>query len=401
MFDPWVLEIEPEMIAWRRHLHQHPELSFAEYETTRFLETRLRSFDGVEVRRPTPTGLVAAITGTKPGVPRVLGIRADIDALPMPEENDLPYRSEAPNVMHACGHDGHAAMLLAAAKLLSARRDSFCGTALLIFQHAEELPPGGAIELVRAGAADSADMMLGLHLSSNWPTGVFGVRSGALTAAVDSFRITVRGKGGHCAFPEQTIDPIVAASQIVLALQTIVARKVAATDAAVVSVCKLHGGTAYNIIPDCVTLEGAVRSFLPETRERIRQEIVRISEKTAEAAHASCEATYDLGYPSVVNDAEMTRVCESLLLHRFGAAQVERIDRVMPGEDFAYFTENRPGFFVELGTRNPEKLCDRPHHNSGYRMDEDALRFGLQYYIDAVQGLLDGSGGVPREEKRA
>ncbi len=397
MFAQEVLDAEQEMIDWRRRLHQFPELSFHEFETTAFLEEQLRSFGSVTVRRPTKTGLVAGIVGLKPGEKRILGIRADIDALPMPEENDLPYRSQRPNVMHACGHDGHAAMLLMAAKLLSAHRDSFCGEVRLLFQHAEELPPGGAIELAQAGAADGVDWMLGLHLSSNYPTGVFGIRSGALTANVDSFRITVVGKGGHCAFPEQTVDPIVAASQIILALQTVVSRKIAANDAAVISVCKVSGGTAYNIIPDAVVLEGAVRSFLPETRECIQQEIKWIAESTAKAAHAACEVQVDFGYPSVVNDPVLTQACSGILQKRFGMRHVKQIERIMPGEDFAYFTEGRPGFFVELGTRCHKKLCDRPHHNSGYRLDEDALKFGLQYYLNAITTLLDGSGCLPRE----
>ena len=203
-FDPCVTRIIPELRAWQEHLHRNPELSFEEFETTAHLAELLSVMPGVSVSRPTKTGLVASIRGEKDGRQTVLGVRGDIDALPIEEASGLPYASARPGVMHACGHDGHTAMLLGLAKLLSAQRASFSGEARLFFQHAEELPPGGAVELVRAGAADGVDAMLGLHLSTNWPTGVFGVRAGVLTAAVDRFDITVKGKGAHCSFPEQS-----------------------------------------------------------------------------------------------------------------------------------------------------------------------------------------------------
>jgi amidohydrolase len=389
-FDPEVLREVENTISWRRRLHQHPELSFHERQTTAMIQETLLSFDGITVFTPTQTGVIGEITGNRSGAPLTVGIRADIDALPIQEAADLPFRSEVPNVMHACGHDGHTAILLTLAKLLSENRDAFCGRVRLIFQHAEELPPGGAIELVKAGAAENVDWMLGLHLSTNWPTGVFGVRSGALTAAVDSFRIQIRGKGGHCAFPEQCIDPVVTACQTVLALQTIVARKIAATDAAVVSVCEIHGGSAYNIIPGEATLSGAVRSFSGETRDLVETEVRRIAAHTAYAAGAEAEVEYRRGYPSVVNDPALTKRCAEILRKRFGRTNVEPIDRIMPGEDFAYFTAHCPGFFVELGTKNEEKQCAYPHHNSLYRLDENALQYGVQYYFDAVRSLLDG-----------
>lgn len=390
MFIKEVLDIEPRMIEWRRYLHQNPEVSFEEYNTTEFIVNKLNEFGNISISRPTKTGCVGSIFGTKGGTAKVLGIRADIDALPMPEKNDLPYRSTMENVMHACGHDGHTAILLGLAEYLSSHRDEFAGEVRLIFQHAEEAPPGGAIEMLRAGVVDGVDMMLSLHLSSNWDTGIFGVHYGVLTAAVDRFDVTVKGKGGHCAFPEQTVDPIVAASHIVLALQNIVSRKTGATDPAVLSICRINGGTAYNIIPDTVTITGAVRSFSPDTRRLIHDEVHHICHCTAEASHATCDVSYDLGYPSVENDDTLTAICENLLLSRFGGNYVERIGCIMPGEDYAYFLDGRPGFFVELGTRNSAKQCDMPHHNSAYRMDEDALRFGLQYFIDAVHQLLNG-----------
>jgi len=389
-FEPAVSELEPKLIEWRRHLHAHPEISFEETETTAYIAKALKTMGVDAVDRPTKTGLVAHIYGTKPGTPAVVGVRADIDALPMPEHSDLPYRSTVENVMHACGHDGHTAMLLGLAKLLNEKKDSFCGEARLIFQHAEELPPGGAIEMLRAGVVDGVDAMLGLHLSSNFDTGVFGVKSGVLTANVDRFDVRVIGKGGHCAFPEQCSDPVLAASETVLALQSIVSRRIAASEPAVVSVCEMHGGTAYNIIPNEVKLTASVRSFGETTRQLIEREANNICQSVAAAHNCSADFVWESGYPSVANDGRMTQIAAERIKARFGADRIERIGCIMPGEDYSYFLDGRPGFFVELGTRNANKLTDRPHHNPNYRLDEDALKIGLQYELDMVQWLLNG-----------
>ena len=391
MIDPEVRAIEPDLIRWRRHLHQHPEVSFEETQTTLWLEQRLREMGIDAIDRPTKTGLVAHIFGTKPGKPAVVAFRADIDALPMQEDNDLPYASANAGAMHACGHDGHAAMLLSLARLLHDHRASFCGEARLIFQHAEELPPGGAIELVRAGALEGAEAVLGLHLSSAFESGMFALKEGVLTSNVDRFTVTVTGRGGHCAFPEQCADPLLAASEIVIALQSIVSRRIPANEPAVVSVCEFHAGTAYNIIPNEAVLNASVRSFGAQTRQLIEREARTICESVA-AAHG-CTARLDWfdGYPSVVNDAKLTTEAERVIVERFGAAQTQTIGVIMPGEDFSYMLAGRPGFFVELGTRNAEKQTDAPHHNPRYRLDEDALVYGVQYQYDFARALLDGT----------
>lgn len=398
MFDPEVAAIEADVISWRRHLHQNPELSFEEINTTRWLEQMLQDVGVDVIIRPTDTGLVARVFGKKTGTPSVLAFRADIDALPIQEESDLPYCSAHAGVMHACGHDGHAAMLLALARLLCDHREQFCGEVRLIFQHAEELPPGGAIELVRAGALDGADAVLGLHLSSNFETGVFALKSGVLTSNVDRFSVTVSGKGGHCAFPEQCADPLLAASEIVTSLQSIVSRRIAATDPAVVSVCAFHAGTAYNIIPSEATLEASVRSFGESTRRLIEREVKTICQSVATAHGCQAEIDWQEGYPSVVNDPALVKEAERVIGSRFGAAQMQSIGVIMPGEDFSYMQEGRPGFFVELGTRNSALGCDAPHHNPHYRLDETALLYGVQYQYDFAHALLDGNHGW---EKRA
>ncbi len=390
-----VAALEPKLIEWRRHLHAHPEVSFKEYKTTAFIAQALEEMD-IVFERPAKTGLVAHIFGTKPGRQGVLGFRADIDALPMPEENDLPYRSQTANVMHACGHDGHTAMLLGLAALLSQNRSAFCGEARLFFQHAEELPPGGAIEMVKAGAADGVDAMIGVHLSSAFPTGVFGIKGGVLTANVDRAEIRITGKGGHCAFPQLCVDPIVAASEIVTAAQSIVSRRVAPKDPAVVSICEIHGGTAYNIIPDDVCLSASIRSFGEEARSLIRDELTAVCEGVAAAHRCKAGVEWVEGYPSVVNDETLAQAALERIAARFGPEKAERIGVIMPGEDFSYFLDGRPGFFAELGTRNAAIAADRPHHNPQYRMDEAALVLGTQFEFDMARSLLDGTEKLNR-----
>lgn len=392
MFTEEVLQLEPQLLEWRRHLHRNPELSFEEYRTTAFIEETLRSFGVTDIQRPTKTGLIATITGTRPGIPAVLGIRADIDALPIQENPDTPYASEVPGVMHACGHDGHTAILLAAAKLLNAHRDQICGSVRLIFQHAEELPPGGAIELVRAGAAEGLDAMLGLHLSSVFPVGKFGVRAGALTANTDRFDITVKGRGGHCAYPEQCVDVVTTGAQLICALQTVVSRRVAANAPTVLSVCHVEAGQAYNILPDTMTITGTTRCLGPEARRFLRQEMARTVRGVTESAGADYEFAWQEGYPSVMNDEKMTNFAEAVLTDRFGKDGVFAMEPLMPGEDYPYFLEDgkRPGFFAELGSRNEAKGCAQPHHNPNYRLDEDALTYGVQYFMDVVPAMLDG-----------
>lgn len=390
-FEALVREQERELIEHRRWLHRHAELSFEEYETTAYIEKTLRSIGVTEIERPTKTGLIAHIHGEKAGKARVVGLRADIDALPITEECKLPFASQNAGVMHACGHDGHAAIALSLAKCLLETRADFCGEARLIFQHAEELPPGGAIELARAGAARNADAMLSLHLSSNFPTGVFGVKSGVLTANVDRFDVHIQGRGGHCAFPEQCVDPLLCASEIVCALQSIVSRRIPAKESAVLSVCRFQAGSAYNIIPESAELSASVRSFGSATRRLIENEARRICENTAAANGAECTFSWLPGYPSVVNDCALNNTAERAIKTRFGEERLLEIGCLMPGEDFPYFTEHCPGFFVELGTRCAEKNCDKPHHNPLYCMDEDALLYGLQYELDMLRLLLVGT----------
>lgn len=380
-----VKQLHEQIIEWRRHFHQNAELSFEEYKTSDFIEEKLKSFGNIEISRPTKTGVIGKIYGKKEGP--VIALRADIDALPMTETNDLPFVSVNKGAMHSCGHDGHAAMLLGIAKLFSEKTEQLKGTLVCIFQHAEEVPPGGAIEMVRAGVMEGVDEIYGIHLSSNYPTGKFGVVSGPLTSATDRFDIKVIGKGGHSSLPEQCVDPIVAAAQIVTGLQNIVARRISAYDTAVLSVCQIHGGDAYNIIPGEVTITGSVRTFSKELRNNMPVMIKEISDGIAASMGAKCEVSYERGYDSVVNDEALTDTAREVIADWFGQEAVLEIQPVMPGEDFSAFTEAAgcPGVFVEIGTRNEEKGTTRPHHNTTYLMDEDGLYYGTAFFAAMIE----------------
>ncbi|MGG4494259.1 amidohydrolase [Brevibacillus reuszeri] len=379
-------EVAEQVVAWRRYLHQHPELSFQEDKTSQYVYETLESFGNLELSRPTKTSIVARLIGSEPG--KVLGIRADIDALPIHEENEVPYASSKPGVMHACGHDGHTAMLLGAAKILSGYKDKIKGEVRFIFQHAEELPPGGAAEIVRSGAADGIDSIIGIHLASYLPVGKFGVLYGALTSSTDRFDITIQGKGGHSSQPEMTVDPIVIGASVISHLQQIVSRNVSALDKVVISVTMLNAGTAYNIIPDTLTITGSTRCFDEEIRKNIPIWIEKIVKGITDAHGASYEFTYSLGYTSVVNDQNVTKLMEDTIRERWGDEDIVFIDPVMPGEDFSEYLKKAPGCFIQLGAGNPEKGFTYPHHHPRFDFDEDCLVRGVELFIRAAEKVV-------------
>ncbi len=386
MLSKKVQELEPRIIAWRRHLHADPELSFQEVRTTAFLAEELKKIPGLELSFPTKTGVVATLKGARPGP--IIALRADIDALPITEETGLPFASGTPGVMHACGHDGHAAMQLAAAALLAPMKEQLCGEVRFLFQHAEELPPGGAAEMAAAGVMEGVSEVYGLHLSSSFPTGTFGVRAGALTSATDRFDIKIIGKGGHSAFPETCIDPIVTAAQVISALQTVVSRKIRAVEPAVVSVCMIQAGQAYNIIPGDVSLTGSTRTFDKDTRRSLPLVLEQLVRGICDANGAAYEFRFTPGYASVFNDKALTQAGRQVIQDTFGDGAVLEIDPLMPGEDFSALLDFCPGFFVELGARNEEAGCTVPHHNSRYLMDEKALAYGTEYLFRLVCSRL-------------
>jgi len=373
-----------ELVEWRRHLHRNPELSFAEFETTKFLAAKLTQW-GIPFERPTPTGLVGLVEGTRPGP--TIAVRADIDALPIQEENTFEFCSQRPGVMHACGHDGHTAILLGLARHLSQHRD-FAGRVKLLFQPAEEKPPGGAQAFIKAGVLDGVSACIGLHLMSHLPTGTAGIQEGPVMANSDGFAARIQGRGGHGALPHQTIDAVMVACSAVVNLQTIVARKVDPTKAAVISVGSIHAGSTFNVIANAAELKGTVRCFDPAVRQQLRREIQRTLQSTCDLFGASLDLDYTWGYPACVNHPEITAVFREAAAEVLGAQQVQTVEPLMGGEDFAHYGEQVPAAFLFVGCRNPEVGADWPHHHPRFTIDEAALPLGMEILGRAALKLL-------------
>lgn len=374
MLEKWVQELkdgEQELIAWRRHLHQHPELSFEETNTSAFIADQLRSF-GIEVRTNVGgNGVLGFLEGGQPG--RTIAFRADFDALPIQDEKEVPYKSTVPGVMHACGHDGHTAALLGVARVLSHNREALKGKIVFIFQHAEEKPPGGAKFMIEDGCLEGVEAVYGIHLASEIPFGKIGLKSGPAMAAVDAFTIQINGKGGHGARPHQTVDSIVIGSQIVNGLQQVVSRRVDPIESAVLTIGVFQAGTAFNVIADKAKIEGTVRTFNKEVRKEVENEIRSIVKGLTEAYHAGYEMDYLNGYPSLVNAEVETERVRELIGRLYGADAFLDLKPVMGAEDFAYYLEQRPGAFIHVGARNEDERTHFAHHHPHFDFDERAL----------------------------
>lgn len=373
-----------QVVAWRRHLHQHPELSFQEHETANFVETELRKLPNLTVSRPTPTSVLAVLKGGA-GPGKTVLLRADMDALPIEEETDLPFKSQHPGVMHACGHDGHTAMLLGAATILAARPEQLHGEVRFIFQHAEESFPGGAQELVEAGIMEGVDMVVGTHLMSPVPAGVVVVKGGPLMAAADGFTLKVQGKGGHGAMPHQTTDPVVIAAELVLAFQSIVSRTIDPAATAVVTVATIHGGSASNVIPDSVTLSGTVRTFDPQLRQQIPERLEQIVRGITQAHGATYELEYTYGYRATVNSEEVAALLQPMVQEVLpDATLLTSLTPIMGSEDFSAYLTKAPGTFILIGAGGPEAA---PHHHPKFTVDESALEHGVKLYVGTARKL--------------
>ncbi len=376
-----------EVVGWRRHLHRNPEMSFQENETSRFVYETLHSFGGLELFRPTTTSVVARLVGQRPG--RVVALRADMDGLPIEEENDFEFASRKPGVMHACGHDGHTAMLLGAAKVLVGMRERIRGEIRFLFQHAEEQPPGGAGQMIEAGVMEGVDAIIGIHLSSYLPVGKIGLGYGPMGAAADTFELSISGKGGHAARPNKVVDTVAVAAQVVTNLQHVVSRNADPLDNVVVSVTRIAGGTTHNVIPETVEMEGTVRALQEEAREKVAGTMKRVIEGITEAHGASYSFKYRRGYAPVINDESVTRVVEETVQKVLGEAAVERMPPAMGSEDFSAFQRVTPGSFFSVGARNEEKGIIYPHHHPRFTIDEDALPIGMKMFVCAAFELLD------------
>ncbi|GHF55611.1 amidohydrolase [Deinococcus metalli] len=372
-----------QVIAWRRWLHQHPELSFQEHATAQYVEDVLRGFPHLTVTRPTPTSVLAVLKGTA-GPGRTVLLRADMDALPIHEDTGLAFASQTPGVMHACGHDGHTAMLLGAVQDLSAHPETLHGEVRFIFQHAEELFPGGARELVDGGLMAGVDVAVGMHLMSPLPAGVIVLRDGPLLAAPDSFDVTIRGKGGHAAFPHTTIDPVVIAAQVILGLQSVVSRQRDPVQPAVLSVTTLHGGTAHNVIPGEVTLGGSVRTFDPALRAAMPERIETVVKGITAASGATYTFAYHTGYDAVNNDPGVTATLRDVAAQALPDATLHPGEPLMGGEDFSAYMGRVPASFILVGAGGPDAA---PHHHPKFDIDERALEYGMRLYVAAARRL--------------
>lgn len=369
--------------AWRRHLHQYPELSFEEVETSQFIHDEMAKLKNVtRIERLTKTSLVVVFASGKPG-PRI-GLRADIDGLPVTEDrDDLPFASKVDGKMHACGHDAHSAILMASCRYLDDHFDQLEGEVHAIFQHAEEVPPGGAREMVATGYFDAFDFIYGQHLMSFIPVGKIDLADGTRSANSDVYSIKIVGKGGHAAMPSTAIDPVVIGAQFVTNLQSIVARQCDPQDTMVISNTIFHAGTADNIIPHSVTLRGSVRTFRQHTRDLAKNGLEKLLRGLCEANGATYEYDYRYGYDAVQNDPEKTAIVRDMAEKRYG----ERVISEPPmtgGEDFSAFSRHVPSTFGLIGAKNSDKGFDYPHHHPKFGIDEDSLEMGIQMMVDVA-----------------
>lgn len=367
-------QIHPAVVAIRRHLHAHPELSFEEKETADFVRQQLENL-GLEVKTGIGGyGLTALIVGTAGPSDKVIALRADMDALPILEQNEAAYCSTRPGLMHACGHDMHTASLLGAARLLLLHRNQFAGTIKLIFQPGEEKTPGGASLMIRDGVLKSPDIqtIIGQHVQPSLEVGKVGIRSGMYMASSDELYFRVRGKGGHAAQPWNLIDPVVVAAQIITALQQVVSRSDPRIPS-VLSIGKVEAKGVTNVVPEEVYMEGTFRTFSEPWRAEAKQRIARIATHTAEAFGCTCEVTIQHGYPVLFNDEALTARTRRAMEAYLGAENVVELDLWMASEDFAFYTHEIPGCFYRIGVGNAAKGIVHPVHTPRFDIDEESL----------------------------
>jgi len=378
-----------EMKAWRHELHSIPEIGLEEYETSKYIKSKLSEFNIEFKDGYANTGIVARVKGSQGKSDKSIGLRADFDALPMPEKNQFEHKSTNEGMMHACGHDGHTSMLLGAAKYLSENND-FDGSVYFIFQPGEEGFAGGQ-KMIQDGMFNDfkIDEVYALHNWPELPIGTVGVNNGPMMAAVDEFDIVVKGRGGHAAIPQLAIDPVVIASQIVLAVQTIVSRSTDPVDKALISITKINGGTAYNVIDDSVKLGGTVRTFKPDTRFFYEKKLKEISSGIAKANGAEAEVDFHLTnkYPPTINSKKESEFAANVAKKVFGESQVDTdIDPSMGGEDFSYLLEKKPGAYLYIGQGDENHKAHL--HTTKYDFNDNLLPIGVNYWVELVKNFF-------------
>lgn len=368
----------PDVIAIRHHIHAHPELSFQEYNTAAYVAGQLRALGIAYEEGIAGTGVVALIEGRNPNS-KCVALRADMDALPIQEENETDYRSKNDGVMHACGHDVHTSCLLGAARILHELRDEWDGTVKLIFQPGEEKHPGGASIMIKEGVLENPkpSAIFGLHVYPHLPTGTTGFRAGQYMASADEIYITIEGKGGHAALPHQTIDPIAISALVITGLQQVVSRKCNPLVPSVLTFGKIQGGFATNVIPGKVEILGTFRTMDETWRYQAHTWIKEFVEHTCAAYGAIAHVEIPVGYPSLYNDPALTQMAEKWAQTYVGAANVHELDMRMAGEDFSFYTHHVPGCFFRIGTSKDGKKFTAPVHNSRFDIDDASMEIGM------------------------
>ena len=371
-------EYYEDVLDYRRHLHSNPELSFQEHNTADFIEAKLRDMGITNVERKADTGITFLIKGSKDNG-KTVAMRADIDALPIKEANDVPYKSKNEGVMHACGHDVHTSSLLGAVKILTELKDHFEGTVKVIFQPGEEKLPGGASLLIKEGVLQNPtpNRIIGQHVMPLIDSGKVGFRKGMYMASADEIYFTVKGKGGHAAMPENAIDPVLITSHIIVALQQIVSRNCSPKIPSVLSFGNVEAKGATNVIPNEVKVQGTFRTYDEEWRVDAHQRMVKMAEGIAESMGATCEFTVMKGYPHLKNHPEYTEANIKAAKEYLGEENVEELDLWLAGEDFAYYSQEIDACFYRLGTRNEAKGITSGVHTPTFDIDEDALKIGM------------------------
>ena len=377
-----------EIVAWRRHFHENPELSFKEVATSQYIVDELGKMAGIDaIERPTETSVVAIIKGGK-GAGKTIALRADIDALPVAEANEVCYRSKVEGLSHACGHDGHAAMLLGTAKVLGAMKDQFAGTVKLMFQPAEEMPPGGAIEMIKAGVLEGVDYCMGLHIVNDKAGLVRMIESEAATTSTDAGFITITGRGSHGSMPHASIDPIVVGAEIVMALHTIVARNICPDNFAVVSPAVFKSGTVCNVIPHTAEIHVNCRTKNEKDREYVIERINTIAQNIAAANGAQVEVKWMRGYSAVAQDLDLVKQVKEAMVETFGADNVATSKGLTASEDFSEFTKVVPSCYFKIGGGNAEEGFPYMNHHPQFNFDEKCLTVGTKAEVAAVMKLL-------------
>lgn len=388
MLNQWHQEVEDiydQMVVWRRHLHENPELSFEEENTARMVGDILAGYGIAVLRNVGGHGVVGTLKGAKPGP--TIGLRADMDALPIQEENEVSYKSRVPNVMHACGHDAHTATLLGVAKILSKHRDELNGTVVFIFQPAEEQSPGGAIKMIEDGALEGIDLIFGNHVISSIKLGDFSVPKGKATAAIDNFQLKINGTGGHSGALHTAINPIAIGVQIVNQLNFLMSQKVNPNKPVVAAITTFNSGVSQNVIPTEAILSGTIRSHNEDEMMKIEEYFKTIIEQVTATYGATYELDYLSGYPSLINSEEETVRVKEVLCRIKGLTVIET-PPIMASDDFSFYAQKVPGVFFLTGSSTEDPNTQFPHHHPHFNIDERAMKNAAKAFLSIVDYYL-------------